>query len=112
MEKIIKGLINNESWVERIALSKKIKTGTRFSTAGEPVQHYNLCFWTPLDAQPCFEVAGNDEVVKLPEELTLTSDEDLTLTIHHPVDVTDKVPVQAKFTYAEDSDVRYLNLTD
>lgn len=116
MEKIIKGQLNVESWVERIKLAESLAcSGNIFFKDNYPGK-IQLYFWTPIDGQPCFriEIDGKnvtEEDAVFPEEMTLKwSNLDVAFVLHNVTDVTDKVPENLNFTMSKG--VRYLNLKD
>ena len=97
MEKIIKGQIANiDSWIERIAFSKKILQDTIF-TGNYADYKFKIYFWNSTDAQPCFLILNTDanspDNNAWPNELVVKSDEGTEMTLHNVEEITaDVVP--------------------
>ena len=87
--RLFKAKINIDSWVERIKFSEKIPVDALYES--EKVQgKLKLFMWSSSDAYPVFELTGNDEG-EVPEELTITSEEDGTqLQLHSVRDISAK----------------------
>ena len=97
MEKIIKGQIANiDSWIGRIAFSKKVPQNTIF-TGNYADYKFKLYFWNSTDAQPCFLIMNTDanspDNIAWPNELVVKSDEGTEMTLHNVEEITaDVVP--------------------
>ena len=95
MEKIIKGQIANiDSWVERIAFSKKVQQDTIF-TSNYNDYKFKLYFWNSTDAQPCFLILNTDanspDNISCPSELIVKSDSEIEMTLHNVEEITSDV---------------------
>ena len=97
MEKIIKGQIANiDSWIERIAFSKKVSQDAIF-TGNYADYKFKLYFWNSTDAQPCFLIMNTDanspDNNAWPNELVVKSDDGTEITLHNVEEITaDVVP--------------------
>lgn len=92
MEKIIKAQIANiESWVERIAFSKKVHQDTIF-TSNYADYKFKLYFWNATDAEPCFLIlnteANSPDDIAWPNELVVKSDDGIEITLHNVEEIT------------------------
>ena len=97
MEKIIKGpTANIDSWIGRIAFSKKVQQDTIF-TSNYNDYKFKLYFWNSTDAQPCFLILNTDanspDNIAWPSELVVKSDDGTEITLHNVEEITaDVVP--------------------
>ena len=97
MEKIIKGQrANIDSWIGRIAFSKKVPQNTIF-TGNYADYKFKLYFWNSTDAQPCFLILNTDanspDNIAWPGELVVKSDDGTEITLHNVEEITaDVVP--------------------
>ena len=97
MEKIIKGQIANiDSWIGRIAFSKKVPQDTIFASNYADYK-FKLYFWNSTDAQPCFFImnteANSPDNIDWPSELIVKSDDSAEITLHNVEEITaDVVP--------------------
>ena len=83
--KIIKGHLPYDSWGERLQFSKKFPSDTKFDNG------WRLCFWSALDAQPCFEI---DDDAKIPENTIVyksEKDETRRMIVNNITDITSYV---------------------
>ena len=113
MSKIYKGHIKSDSWVERIAISKKFKCGSVFVSDKISVK-MTLAFWNALDGHPYF-IVEIDEDVAFPTEFVLTNidNESEKLDVHEVIDVSERVNAYADAIEAklkEENEVKYFNL--
>ena len=95
MEKIIKRQIANiDSWIGRIAFSKKVPQDTIF-TGNYADYKFKLYFWNSTDAQPCFLILNTDanspDNISWPTELIVKSDSEIEMTLHNVEEITSDV---------------------
>lgn len=110
--RLFKAKINVDSWVERIKFSEKIPVDALY--VSEKVSgKLKLFMWSSRDAYPVFELTGNDDR-EIPEELTVTSEEDGTqLQLHSIKDISDKADeIFRRLTKKSGEGPRYLYINE
>lgn len=80
--KYIKGHLHEESWSERECIARKFPAGTAFDSG------ITLCFWSALDAQPCFMTTDESN---LPENLNISADAGKQLSFSNFSDITAQI---------------------